>query len=90
MKRLMIHIPEKHFVQVRYYGFYSNKFKPKDINTNKLFSKKDINDMIKKLSWTKGLLHSYGYNPLLCECGHEMIFNYESSYFPKTTRGNTT
>ena len=40
MKRLMIHIPEKHFVQVRYYGFYSNKFKSKDINTNKLFSKK--------------------------------------------------
>ena len=37
MKRLMIHIPEKHFVQVRYYGFYSNKFKLKDTKKDKLF-----------------------------------------------------
>ena len=90
MKRLMIHIPEKHFVQIRYYGFYSNKFKLKDTKNDKLFSKKDIDDMQSKLKWTNGLMHSYGYNPLLCECGHLMIFNYESSYFPKTTRGNTT
>ena len=90
IKRLIIHVPENHFTQIRYYGFYSNKFKNKGSLFNKLFSRKDIEKMILRLEWRFGLLHSFGYNPLICECGHEMIYNIEKSYFPNRPIGENT
>lgn len=82
IKRLIIHIPENNFVQIRYYGFYSNKFAKKKNLFNRLFSNKDIEKMILRLERKKGLLYAFGYNPLLCECGAEMIYNQEKSFFP--------
>ena len=79
MKRLIIHIPNKNFHQIRYYGFYSNKDKQKN-SYKLLFDKKSIEELL--LKWKEGLLASFGYNPLLCECGHEMILNLEKSFFP--------
>ena len=46
--------------------------------------------MILRLEWRFGLLHSFGYNPLICECGHEMIYNIEKSYFPNRPIGENT
>lgn len=37
-----------------------------------------------------GLLHTFGYNPLMCECGHEMIYNIEKSYFPSVVIGENS
>lgn len=90
IKRLIIHIPENNFSQIRYYGFYSNKFSKKDALFNKLFSSKDIENMILKLKRKFGLLYSFGYNPLMCECGYEMIYNEEKSFFPMSKGENTS
>lgn len=90
IKRLIIHIPENNFVQIRYYGFYSNKFSKKDSLFNKLFSSKDIEKMMLKLEWKQGLLYAFGYNPLLCECGAEMVYNPDHSFFPEFYEVNTT
>ena len=57
---------------------------------NKLFSTKDIDKMILNLEWKHGLLYAFGYNPLICECGTEMIYNYEKSYFPKKYEGENS
>lgn len=90
MKRLIIHIPENGFKQIRYYGFYANKFKNKESLFNKLFSTKEIENLILKLKWKHGLLYAFGYNPLLCECGAEMIFNFDKSYYPNELIGDDT
>ena len=80
IERLIIHIPDKGFQQVRYYGFYSNKTTVKAINNKKLFSKNDIDECVLHLKWKHGLLYAFGYDPLLCECGSFMVYNNEKSY----------
>lgn len=45
----------------------------------KLFSTSEIEDYVLRLKWKYGLLYAFGYNPLLCECGTEMIYNEEMS-----------
>ena len=80
IKRLIVHIPEKGFQQIRYYGFYSNASYGKYIFGSKLFSTKDIDVLILRNTWKHGILWAFGYNPLLCQCGCEMVFAYEASY----------
>ena len=80
IERLIIHIPDKGFQQVRYYGFYSNKANPKSVFSKKLFTQKDVDEYILRLKWKYGLLYAFGYDPLLCECGATMVYNYEMSY----------
>lgn len=80
MERILLHIPDKGFQQIRYYGFYSNKFKNK-VDNNLLFSKNQINNMYRATMWVDGLLKAFGYNPILCKCGTQMELNYELSYF---------
>ncbi|MCF0238147.1 MAG: transposase [Sphaerochaetaceae bacterium] len=82
IKRIIIHIPEKGFQQIRYYGFYSNKFST-TINMSSLFSKRQLKKMEDDTKWINGLVNSFGYSPLLCHCGNTMIFNHKLSYFPK-------
>lgn len=85
MKKILIHIPDKGFQQVRYYGFYANKYKDK-IDNGKLFSDKELNKMKHDTIWINGLMKAFGYNPTLCKCGTQMTLNYELSDF-KNTRG---
>lgn len=81
MIKLIRHIPNKGFQQIRYYGFYSNKFKTK-VHDNSLFSNAQLNKMIDNTYWINGLINSFGYNPILCECGNEMFINFQLSFFP--------
>ena len=81
MAKLIKHIPDKGFQQIRYYGFYSNKFLNK-ISTNKLFSNAQLNKMLDNTYWVNGLKLSFGYNPTLCKCGSQMMINLDLSYFP--------
>lgn len=81
IKKLIIHIPEKGFQQIRYYGFYSDACYQKYLCDSKLFTSKDINELILRNTYKHGILWAFGYNPLLCQCGHEMIFAYEVSYY---------
>jgi hypothetical protein len=87
MKRLIIHIPDKYFHQIRYYGFYSNRSK---FNKKKLlFSKKQLESLKAGTFWIKGLLQSFGYTPLLCDvCGKKMHFSADDSFFP--TKGGAS
>ncbi len=72
---------------VRYYGFYSNKFKDKVTNKS-LFTDAQLKKMLDNTYWTNALKNSFGYDPTFCKCGHQMILDYSNSYFP--TRGNST
>lgn len=82
MAKLLIHLPDKGFQQIRYYGFYSNKFKDK-ITNNSLFSIAQLNKMIDNTKWVNNLKSSYGYTPLLCHCGHFMILSFNLSFYPR-------
>ena len=85
IKRLIVHIPTKNFNQIRYYGFYSNKCKMK-ISNNSLFTIEELNKMKENTLWINDLKKSYGYSPILCYCGYEMILNEELSFYPGEKR----
>lgn len=85
IKKLIIHIPTKNFNQIRYYGFYSNKCKVK-ISNNNLFPIEELNKMKENTLWINDLKKSYGYSPILCYCGCEMILNEELSFYPGERR----
>lgn len=81
MKRLIIHIPSKGFQQIRYYGFYSNKFLDK-VQNKSLFTNAQLSKMLDNTKWVQGLKNSFGYDPLLCKCGSYLTLNLELSFFP--------
>lgn len=87
LSKLLIHIPDKGFQQIRYYGFYSNKTKSEP-KKRKLFCKKEINKMSSLLKWENALLNAYGYTPLICSCGTRMELKPNLCYIPK--KGDTT
>ena len=71
IKRLILHIPEKHFKMIRYYGIYAKKHK----NAHKLFlavPKEKRRFLASLNTWRASLLLSFGYDPLWCKCGHIM------------------
>lgn len=71
IKKLIIHIPDKHFKMIRYYGIYAKKHK----NSDKLFMAvpKEKRRFLASLNtWRTSLLLSFGYDPLWCKCGHTM------------------
>ena len=75
IKKLIIHIPEKYFNMLRYYGLYAKKHKFKhklitllsatQIKTRKLLSR-----------WAFRIQKSFGFDPTKCSCGHYMEFLY--------------
>lgn len=76
MSKLILHVADKGFQQIRYYGFYSNKFKNKS-----LFCEKELKKMLSDTIWVNGLKKAFGYDPLLCKCGSQMTLNLELSDF---------
>lgn len=82
MKRLIIHIHDRYFHQIRYYGFYSNNSSLE--RTSSLFTKEQIKVIENDTLWINGLLKSFGYTPLICPiCGETMLLSLKDSYFPK-------
>jgi len=73
IKKLIIHIPEKQFKMIRYYGIYAQhtKERPKLI--------KPVNEKIKEIrrslrNWRMRIMKTFGYDPLSCEkCGAIML-----------------
>lgn len=86
LKRMIIHIHEKEFRTVRYYGFYNNKKKDlldtmhekigkerkvvKDRNTRK----RKLQKMTDKLRYRTMILETYGRDILKCKCGHQLVY----------------
>ena len=71
IKKLIPHIPDKHFKMIRYYGLYAKHHKFFD----KLFlavSQQKRHILQSLNSWRMSLLLSFGYDPIWCDCGHRM------------------
>lgn len=70
IKRLIIHIPEKGFNMVRYYGIYAMK-KSKSSHLKRI-----INKLIRPLKWSDKLKLHFKCNPLKCSCGNTLKFQF--------------
>lgn len=76
IKRLIIHIPDKYFNMVRYYGLYAKEYK----NSNKLLkmmsnASKKIKTQLK--TWAYRIELYFKRNPLICSCcGNQLHFDY--------------
>lgn len=79
--RLLIHIPDGKFHQIRYYGFYSNRTTSVPRH-RKMAGEGEISEARLFLRWEARLMSVYGYSPLICECGTRMRINHRLSYFP--------
>jgi len=71
IKKLIIHIPDKHFKMIRYYGIYAKSHKHSDLLFKAIPMQK--RRFVKSLNfWQASLLRSFGNDPLKCSCGHSM------------------
>lgn len=96
IKKLIIHIPEKNFKMIRYFGFYWNtnpKYKQYLLRARKVDLFTYRLDKTVNASWRKGITSSFLRDPVKCICGAYMeliekyntprkISNYFSNYFP--------
>ena len=74
IQRLIQHIPEKHFKQIRYYGLYAGNHK-NDSKLNLAIVKEKRKIFLSFNRWRDCILHSFGYDPLKCPCcGETMTF----------------
>ena len=82
IKRLIIHIPEKHFKMLRYYGLYAKHHK-QESKLHKCISSEKRRYLCKFYNWQNMILLTFGYDPLKCpKCGKSM-FAFEV-YYKKT------
>lgn len=74
IKRLIQHIPEKHFKQIRYYGLYARHMEAdKKLNLAIAWEKRPV--ILSFNRWRDCTLRSFGYDPLSCPfCGRTMLF----------------
>lgn len=73
IQRLIVHIPEKHFKMLRYYGIYAKHHKQEKL-LRKCISEKKRAFLKSIQDWRNSILLSFGYDPLCCsECGTSML-----------------
>lgn len=73
IKRLIVHIPDRHFKMVRYYGIYAKHHK-QEKNLRKCLSHQKRQYLSRLLDWRNSILLTFGYDPLRCsECGTSML-----------------
>ena len=74
IQRLIQHIPEKHFKQIRYYGLYA-RTKEQNKKLQLAISREKHKIILSLNRWRDCTLRSFGYDPLKCPCcGQTMIF----------------
>lgn len=75
IKRLIIHISDKYFNVVRYYGLYAKKHKQSDKFVYML--KSHVAKFRKQFkNWRCRVLLYFNQDPLKCSCGHTFRFDY--------------
>lgn len=73
IKRLIVHIPERHFKMLRYYGLYAKHHK-QEKKLLKSISPAKHQFLKQLLDWRQSILLSFGYDPLRCPtCGSSML-----------------
>ena len=65
IKRLIVHIPEKNFKMLRYYGLYAKHHK-QEKNLRRCISKEKQRFLLQHCNWRASILLSFGYDPLHC------------------------
>ena len=74
IKRLIRHIPEKHFKMIRYSGIYARHHEI-DKHLHSAIAKEKHHIFCSFNQWRTAILSSFGYDPLQCtDCGHKMEF----------------
>lgn len=73
MKKLILHIPDDQFKMIRYYGFYAS-VKKKERKLIKYATQRLFRPKLFKHNWRDLLIHTFHKDPLLCHCGHTMVF----------------
>ena len=72
IKRLIVHIPEKHFKMLRYYGIYAKHHK-QEKKLRRCISPEKRKFLHSLQNWRNSILLSFGYDPLRCpDCGTSM------------------
>ena len=72
--RLIQHIPEKHFKQIRYYGLYA-RHRESDKKIRLAIAKEKRRIFLSFNRWRDLTLSSFSYDPLTCPCcGQIMLF----------------
>lgn len=72
IKRLIRHIPEMHFKQVRYYGLYATPHIEK-YKLNHAIHKSKHKFYLSLNKWRECISTSFGYDPISCPCCHEKM-----------------
>lgn len=75
IKKLIIHIPDKYFKMVRYYGIYAKLHKQSKL-IFKMLNETQIKIRQQLRKWRLSMELSFGYDPLKCSCGNFMEFWY--------------
>ena len=98
INRLIIHIPDYHFLTTRYYGFYANASKKTldkvhallGIKKNKDYSRekrtKALKNKLNKLKYRTHLIDSFNREPIQCKC--KAIMQYTYTYNPFKDKRN--
>ena len=74
IKRLIRHIPEKHFKMIRYGGIYA-RHREIDKHLHRAIAKEKHRVFRSFNQWRIAILSSFGYDPLQCpDCKHKMEF----------------
>ena len=71
IKRLIRHIPEKHFKMVRYYGIYA-RHRDSDKKLVKAIPDFKQPFYLSLTNWRNSIAYFFGYDPLKCSCGNQM------------------
>lgn len=83
IKRLIIHIPEKHFKMLRYYGLYAKHHK-QEKNLRRFISKEKRRFLLHHSDWRSSIIQSFSYDPLQCRsCGTDILVL--ETFYKKTT-----
>ena len=73
IRRLIVHIPEKHFKMPRCYGIYAKHHRQEN-KLRRCISPEKRRFLRSVQDWRNSILPSFGYNPLRCsDCGTSML-----------------
>ena len=71
--RLIRHIPDKNFRQIRYYGIYANRAKKDDLAKARAILKLAEGKRLEPINWRQRRRIQRGFDPLVCGyCGSEL------------------
>lgn len=79
IRKLIRHIHDYRFHQLRYYGFYANR-SLRSAHKVKMVSAISIHIAQSRLKWRILLLKTFKFDPLICYCGSKMVLNLKHSY----------